>query len=76
MRVPAVDVARRARGAALSAGWSARATGWSTSSAADSVEHGWIAFLQMFRALMSGDFADRPRRAEEAVAVAASTTPT
>ena len=54
---------------ALSAGWAARAEGLADELAGDAVEHGWIAFLQMFRAIMGGDFATATARAEEAVAI-------
>ncbi len=55
---------------ALSAGWSARAEGLADELDDDAVEHGWIAFLQMFRAIMSGDFAAATDCAERAVAIA------
>jgi DNA-binding CsgD family transcriptional regulator len=54
---------------ALSAGWAARAEGLADELDGDAVEHGWIAFLQMFRAIMDGDFATATARAEEAVEI-------
>jgi DNA-binding CsgD family transcriptional regulator len=55
---------------ALSAGWGARAESLADELDADAVEHGWIAFLKMFRAIMSGDLATAFACAEQAVAVA------
>jgi DNA-binding CsgD family transcriptional regulator len=55
---------------ALSAGWSARAEGLADQLADDAVEHGWIAFLRMFRAIMSGDFATALECSGHAVAIA------
>ena len=55
---------------ALSAGWTARAEGLAAELDADAVEHGWVAFLRMFRAIMTGDFATATTCAAEAVAVA------
>ncbi|HEX6151099.1 LuxR C-terminal-related transcriptional regulator [Nocardioides sp.] len=54
---------------ALSAGWTARAEGLAEELDDGAVEHGWVAFLQMFRAIMSGDFPTAMARAEAAVAV-------
>ncbi|MGH3347772.1 MAG: tetratricopeptide repeat protein, partial [Nocardioides sp.] len=53
---------------ALSAGWTARAEGLAADLGEDSLEHGWVAFLRMFRALGTGDFAAAAAFADEAVA--------
>jgi DNA-binding CsgD family transcriptional regulator len=42
---------------ALSAGWTSRAEGLLEEVDEDCAERGWVAFLQMFRAMGSGDFA-------------------
>ena len=53
---------------ALSAGWTARAEGLAAELGEDSREQGWVAFLRMFRALGTGDFAAAATFADEAVA--------
>ena len=42
---------------ALAAGWSTRTAELVDEIGEDCVERGWVAFLQMFRALGEGDFA-------------------
>lgn len=53
---------------ALSAGWTSRAEGLLTDVDGDLVEHGWVAFLRMFRALEAGDFAAAGACADQAAA--------
>ena len=53
---------------ALSAGWTSRAEGLLTGVDGDLVEHGWVAFLRMFRALGAGDFAAAGACADQAAA--------
>lgn len=55
---------------ALAAGWSARAEGLAGELDPDAIEHGWVAFLRMFRAIMSGDFATAATCSAEAVEIA------
>ena len=51
---------------ALSAGWVSRAEGLLAEIAQDCAERGWVALLQMFRALAQGDLAEASRSADEA----------
>ena len=50
----------------LSAGWLARAAELVEEIGEDCAERGWVAFLLMFRALGTGDFAQAQARADEA----------
>jgi DNA-binding CsgD family transcriptional regulator len=76
------DPARAARGAfrlamttgahgepALAQGWTARAEEVAEELDDDAVEHGWIAFLRMFRSIMAGDMATAMTHAEAAVEI-------
>ncbi len=54
---------------ALAAGWTARAEGLAGDLDDAAVEHGWVAYLRMFRAIMSGDIANAAAGAEVAVAI-------
>jgi DNA-binding CsgD family transcriptional regulator len=50
---------------ALSAGWVGRATELVEEIGADCVERGWVAFLRMFRAIGTGDFAEAKALADQ-----------
>ncbi len=54
---------------ALSAGWVARAEELVEQLDTDAVEHGWVAFLRMFRALGAGAFDEAGACADQAAAV-------
>lgn len=54
---------------ALAAGWTARAEGLAGDLDDAAVEHGWVAYLRMFRAIMSGDVPGAAASAEDAVAI-------
>lgn len=53
---------------ALSAGWLGRATELVEEIGGDSPERGWLAFMRMFRAIGTGDFAEAQILADEAAA--------
>ncbi len=54
---------------ALSSGWAARAEEVAAALPEDSVGHGWVAFLRMFRSLGSSDFEAAQQHAEQALAI-------
>jgi len=54
---------------ALSAGWMGRAAELVEEIGVDCVERGWVAFLRMFPAIGTGDFAEAKTCADEAAAV-------
>lgn len=51
---------------ALSAGWLARAAALVDEIGEDCAERGWVAFLRMFRAIGTGDFAEAKAQADQA----------
>jgi DNA-binding CsgD family transcriptional regulator len=54
---------------ALAAGWTRRAEEMAQDLAPDAVEHGWVAFLRMFRALGSGAYPEAGACADEVAAL-------
>jgi DNA-binding CsgD family transcriptional regulator len=50
---------------ALSSGWTSRAEGLLADDGGGGPEHGWVAFLRMFRALGSGAYADAAAEADQ-----------